>query len=217
MAKNDPKTSRGYRNKNPGNIDFNPANKWQGQVGRETTGSPPRFAVFETHEHGIRALAMLLTTYQDRHGLRTVAGIINRWAPPVENQTSAYAVAVSRALGNAPTDQIDLHDYETMRKLVEAIIRHELGGNPYDAATIAAGLKLAGLSPPALASGTVKAAASVGAAGVAAVAVVGPVLEAVGEALPDLAPLAEHSPAVGTTLVVLTAIYNVWRRLRRPA
>lgn len=144
----DPKNSRGYRNKNPGNIDWNPRNRWQGQVGIEITGSPPRFAVFEAHEYGIRALAALLTTYQDRHGLRSVRGIINRWAPPVENVTSAYVAAVARAVGVSPDEPVDLHDFETMRDMVAAIIAHELGGNPYDAATIDRGLRLAGLANP---------------------------------------------------------------------
>lgn len=144
----DPKNSRGYRNRNPGNIDWNRANKWQGQVGIELSGSPPRFAVFETHEYGIRALASLLTTYQDRHGLRTVRGIINRWAPPVENVTSAYVSAVARAVGVGADQAVDLHDQRTMRSMVVAIIHHELGGNPYDAATIDRGLRLAGLVNP---------------------------------------------------------------------
>ena len=96
---------------------------------------------------------------------------------------------MSAALGVDPDATINLQRYEAMRPTVEAIIRHELGGQPYAAATIDAGLKLSGLSVPPMASGTVKAAASVGAVGFAAVALVEPVLEAVGQSLPDLAPL----------------------------
>ncbi len=144
----DPKTTRGYRNKNPGNIDWNARNPWQGQVGIEATGNPPRFAVFESHEFGIRALAALLTTYYDRHGLNTVRKIINRWAPPNENATSEYVLAVSRFMQNQPDDVLDLHTYAHMRPLVEAIIKHELGGVPYTAAEIDRGLTLAGLAKP---------------------------------------------------------------------
>ena len=61
----DPKQSRGYRNCNPGNIDYNERNRWQGQVGIEARG---RFAVFSEHRWGIRAIAVLLITYQDRYG-----------------------------------------------------------------------------------------------------------------------------------------------------
>jgi hypothetical protein len=183
-----PRNSRGYRNRNPGNIDFNPANKWQGQVGRETTGSPPRFAVFETHEFGIRALAVLLTTYQDRHGLRTIAGIVNRWAPGSENNTGAYIAHVARLTGRAPDERLDLHRHEDMAPLVKAIITHELGGNPYDDATIDEGLRLAGLPRPvttlreAAATGTGHGAITVGAVASAA-ASAAPAIQAVG-ALP---------------------------------
>lgn len=205
----DPKASRGFRNRNPGNIDYNAANKWQGQVGKEATGTPPRFAVFESHEYGIRALAVLLTTYQDRHGLKTVAGIINRWAPPVENVTSAYVSAVAAAVGVRPSDQIDLHDYATMRELVTAIIKHELGGNPYDAATIDEGLRRAGLVKPVQ---TIAAAAQTGtgqgaltvAAAVAAAAPLAPVVSAMAS-LPQWTGVAL---VVAVAVVVLAVVLN---------
>ena len=141
--------SRGYRNKNPGNIDWSARNKWQGQVGIEPTGSPPRFAVFETHQHGIRALAVLLTTYQDRHNCRTIRQFIQRWAPGTENNTDAYVAQVARHMGRrGETDALDIHKYEDLRPLVEAIITHELGGNPYDGRTIDEGLRMAGVPRP---------------------------------------------------------------------
>jgi len=138
--------SRGYRNKNPGNIDFNPRNKWIGQVGIEPAGNPPRFAVFESHEYGIRAIAMLLQTYQDRHDLTTIRGIINRWAPNNENNTNSYIRFVDDFLPNhAADDRINVHKYADARLLVEAIIRKELGGNPYSDAVIDEGLRRAGV------------------------------------------------------------------------
>lgn len=200
----DPKQSRGYRNKNPGNIDWNERNKWQGQVGIEQTGNPPRFAVFESHEFGIRALAALLTTYQDRHGLRTVRGIIDRWAPPVENATSAYVDAVSDDMDVLRDEQIDVRTYAHMRPLVAAIIKHELGGMPYDAATIDAGLRLAGVPKPietmrdAAGTGTGSGALTVGAVASAAAA-----------AAPAVQALGGLSPWVGGLIVVLAAAGGV--------
>ena len=196
----DPKQSRGYRNKNPGNIDWNERNKWQGQVGIEQTGNPPRFAVFETHEYGIRALAALLTTYQDRHGLRTVRGIIDRWAPPVENVTSAYVDAVARAMDVGRDDQIDVHTYAHMRPLVAAIIKHELGGMPYDAATIDEGLRLAGVPKPIE---TLRDAAGTGTGGGAIT--VGAVASAAAAAAPAVQALGGLSPWVSGLIVVLAA------------
>jgi hypothetical protein len=147
----DPRLSRGYRNKNPGNIDYNERNKWQGQIGIEpapSATSRARFAVFESHEYGIRALAMLLITYQDRHGLNTVRKIINRWAPSNENNTSAYVSGVAGAMNVGPDEAIDLHKYEVLKPLTKAIITHELGGQPYTEMQIDEGLRRAGVPRP---------------------------------------------------------------------
>lgn len=229
----DPRQSRGFRNRNPGNIDWNERNKWQGQVGREETGNPPRFAVFQSHEYGIRALAMLLTTYQDRHGLRTIRGIINRWAPPVGDSngaapggqytqsTSGYVAHVARLTGRDADEALDLHRYGDLRPLVEAIITHELGGQPYDAATIDAGLRLAGVVAEGRAAvartGTARAAAGTAAAGVGAMAVV----EAVQAAAPHVGALAELADRLGpwtaALAIVAAAAWFVWQRSRRTA
>lgn len=147
---------RGVRNHNPGNIEW--GDPWQGlvpQPGRKD----PRFCQFTTPAYGIRALARTLITYQDKHGIRTVTAAINRWAPPVENDTSAYVRAVQAAVGG---DLVDMHDYQYLRPMVEAIIRHENGVGPlknentwYDSDTIDEGLRLAGVRPPGRDAGPV--------------------------------------------------------------
>lgn len=128
---------RGVRNNNPGNIEAGSAN-WQGQ-----TGSDGRFATFDTPEQGIRALARNLLTYQERHGLDTVHGIVNRWAPPGENNTTSYVAAVARAVGVGPADRLNLRDPQTLQRLAGAIIRHENGQNPYPDAVLRAGVDMA--------------------------------------------------------------------------
>lgn len=146
-------SSRGYRNRNPGNIDFNPRNNWQGQVGIESSGNPPRFAVFETHEFGIRALCALLTTYQTRHNLRTIAQMISRWAPPsgsvggrsYTQNTEGYIAHVERLTGFKRDQVLDMRRYDHAMPLVKAVITHELGGQPYDQAVIDKGLELYGV------------------------------------------------------------------------
>jgi len=222
----DPRQSRGYRNRNPGNIEHNPANKWQGLADPPLEppppgGGPPRFARFVSHEYGIRALAVLLITYQDRHGLCTIRGIISRWAPGAENDTEAYIAAVARRMDRHPRAMLDLHSYADLRPLVEAIIHHELGGMPYDRATIDAGLRLAGVvptGPGAVArTGTARAAAGTAAAGTAAVAVVQPLAEAAAQAAPALAALRELSPLVAVALILAVAGWFIWQRARRPA
>lgn len=123
--------TRGVRNKNPGNIDYNKANAWQGQLGLELGVPKPRFARFDMPENGIRALGKLLLTYQDKHKLRTVSAIINRWAPSGENDTVSYVRAVERLTRTKPGDTIDLRSYGVMEGFVKAIIHHENAGFEY--------------------------------------------------------------------------------------
>ncbi|MBW6400894.1 structural protein [Roseomonas sp. HJA6] len=221
----DPRQTRGYRNRNPGNLDHVPANRWQGLADPPIETVPPggraRFARFVSHEYGIRALAVLLTTYQDRHGLDTIRGIVSRWAPGVENDTEAYIAAVARRMDRHPRQALDLHRYEDLRPLVEAVIVHELGGNPYDRATIDAGLRLAGVVPAGRAAvaqtGTARAAAGTAAAGAAAVTVVQPALDAVSQAAPALSVLQTLAPWLAVAVIVAVAAWFIWQRARRAA
>lgn len=127
--------TRGLRNNNPGNIRRG-AN-WQGMAATQTDSA---FIQFLTPEYGIRAIAKLMQTYQ-KLGLQTIRQIINRWAPPTENNTDAYIAAVSRDMGIGP-DTVLLYA-ASLPRLITAIIRHENGVQPYDAATIVKGIQLA--------------------------------------------------------------------------
>lgn len=64
---------RGIRNNNPGNIDRNPANKWQGRMARDrmtvAQRAEKRFEVFASPAWGIRAICVLLISYQDKHDI----------------------------------------------------------------------------------------------------------------------------------------------------
>lgn len=137
------KRPRGIRNNNPGNIDYNPRNDWQGQVGIEVGVPKPRFARFDTPENGIRALGKLIRAYQNKHGLKTIEQIISRWAPSSENDSRAYAEAVAKAVGTTAHANINVNRVAILRPLVEAIIRHENGGNPYKNGEIDEGVRRA--------------------------------------------------------------------------
>jgi len=101
------------RDRNPGNIEYVPANKWQGLAEPPSDG---RFCRFTSHEFGIRALAALLVTYQDRHKLRTPRAIIERCAPKVENDTEAHVAVVARRIGVGPDEGTDLHRHDHPRR-----------------------------------------------------------------------------------------------------
>ena len=117
--------TRGVRNNNPGNIrQEGDQYDWQGEVGTDADG----FMIFDTPENGIRALNKVLDTYRDRHGLQTVRQIIGRYAPPTENDTDSYVTSVSKSLGIGPDQAIP---WDRKPELVNAIVRHENGGDPY--------------------------------------------------------------------------------------
>lgn len=183
---------RGIRNHNPGNIEFKKGVRWQGQAADQS--ADPRFVVFESPKWGIRAVARVLITYQDgrqaRDGSRidTVREIIARWAPAGENDTAGYARHVAALTEIGLDEQLDVYDFATMKALVKAIILHENGANPYPDATIEAGIRLAGLEPPArplLRSPDVAATTTAGAA-----AATGLIVDAVQQALPQAADTA---------------------------
>ncbi|NIX95285.1 structural protein P5 [Pseudomonas fulva] len=142
---------RGVRNNNPGNIDYNPRNAWQGQLGIEVGVAKPRFARFDHPENGIRALGKLLINYRGKDGMPGVGGkgidtvleTINRWAPSNENDTQAYASAVAKRIGVRPTDVINIKDPAVLRGMVVSIIIHENGSNPYSSAIINEGVRRA--------------------------------------------------------------------------
>lgn len=128
---------RGIRNNNPGNIRKT-GDKWAGLSAIQTDSD---FFQFTAPEFGIRAMTRTLRNYQTRYGLETVAEIISRWAPSNENNTQAYIASVAGNLGVNPYEPINVND--VMPELLQAIIYHENGQQPYDIAIINEGITLA--------------------------------------------------------------------------
>lgn len=130
-------TPRGIRNNNPGNIRHGSA-KWQGMAAQQTDAN---FVQFVSPEYGIRALSILIGNYYTKNGLNTVRKIISRYAPNTENNTEAYAQAVAKAIGVVPDTIINVNTHKVA--LVEAIIQHENGKQPYTIAQINNGVTMA--------------------------------------------------------------------------
>ena len=121
---------RSVRNNNPGNLIYVPTIKWLGQTGPED--GQGRFAKFATPQHGWRACAKQIMTYKERYGLNTIRKIIDRWAPPNENNTEMYIRRVATALNVSPDETISVQDFATMKELVQAIADVESGGYKWD-------------------------------------------------------------------------------------
>ena len=126
MADGTEKLPRGIRNKNPGNIKLGTA--WDGLADEQ---SDPVFCIFGEAVMGIRALMKILITYRFTHKKDTVDEIISRWAPPSENDTTAYIDFVCKRMGINPMDKLD-NSIEHYLPLVKSIIQMENGQQPYD-------------------------------------------------------------------------------------
>lgn len=123
------KAPRGIRNNNPGNIDF------RGQSGATLERPGGRFARFETAYDGLKALSRQLMRYFEGKTtgkpLQTLNDIISTWAPGNENNTGAYIAQLSKMMGVAPDAILNLKDPQIMSSLMNGIIHHENGRNPY--------------------------------------------------------------------------------------
>ncbi len=129
--------TRGYRNNNPLNMRHD-NDRWQGEVVPSQDGA---FKQFETMAWGYRAAFKLLHNYQKNNGCRILSDFINRWAPPSENNTSAYVSTVAKRAGLSDVSEIDTLKGDTMRAVVSAMSYVENGIEAKEA-DVAAGWEL---------------------------------------------------------------------------
>lgn len=112
-------------NNNPGNIrDGTFAQSLPGYV-----GSNKGFAVFDSVNSGFNALNNLLQNYWNK-GLRSVNDIINRWAPPNENNTGNYVNTVSNWLGVNPNDTLSFGNLPSLGQAIAKFEGFSGVGNP---------------------------------------------------------------------------------------
>jgi len=132
--------TKGVRNNNPGNIIATP--KWASWRGADDIDG--RFIVFKEPIFGIRALAKILYNYNKNYGINTITGIVNRWAPSVENNTSNYIGYMTAKTGYKANQVLDMtNDAEVMFKLVNAIIGFENSNYVYDAELVRKAIEMA--------------------------------------------------------------------------
>lgn len=115
-----------YKRNNPGNIRYNPAIQWKGQIGQEGG-----FVVFDSAQNGMRAMALLLSNYY-RSGFNTIERIVNRYAPATDgNDTNTYTKFLAKKTGINPTAPIPPTD---MPALATYMVQVEQGSYPGDSA-----------------------------------------------------------------------------------
>jgi hypothetical protein len=125
---------RGIRNNNPLNLEYH--------SGQGAVGSDGRFGVYGSMVAGVTAAERQLLRYQDRYGLTTMRAMINRWAPPGENNSSAYASFVARRMGVGLDDKVSLRDSRMAESMVRAMARAE-NGREIDGGAVSKGIAAA--------------------------------------------------------------------------
>lgn len=120
-------TPRGIRNNNPLNI--RKGNDWKGERPEQKDKA---FEEFTSMEYGIRAGFIILRKYiTGYNGLtqkfNTIEKMISRWAPTVENNTSAYISQVSKMTGIPANLKISFSQRSFMVAIVDAMIYVECG------------------------------------------------------------------------------------------
>jgi hypothetical protein len=129
--------TRGEKNNNPTNIRHVIGTTW---VGQSDTQTDDAFVQFTDPTYGIRACARILKSYQ-LEGLLTLSEIIDRWAPPNENNSLAYVTDVCNRCELEPDDPVN---YQTsMPGIIKGIVWHENGECIYTDAQIQQGISLA--------------------------------------------------------------------------
>lgn len=110
------------RNNNPGNL--------------RPSGASSGFRSFSSEQEGWDAMSNQLMMYFNGTSraagfkkLRTVNDIINKWAPPSENDTGSYVKEVASYMGVGANDEINLADPNVMARLRTAMARREGFGN----------------------------------------------------------------------------------------
>lgn len=116
-------TVRGIRNMNPGNIRL--GESWLGLRMKQTD---PDFCQFTSMTYGCRALLKLLRTYVEKRGCTTIRKVVERWAPPSENDTTSYVLSVAAACRRDADERLPVDvDPLIYLDLARAIARHECG------------------------------------------------------------------------------------------
>ena len=130
-----PNAPRGLRNNNPLNIRHN-KDTFQGEI----TGTDKAFKTFSCMPYGYRAAFVILHTYLLR-GENTIAKIVTRWAPPIENDTENYIAFVERHTGIPRHKELTTSDGADYILIMSAMSFMENGVNA-DISEIKAGFNL---------------------------------------------------------------------------
>ena len=115
---------------NPGNL-----RSW-GNTPTVQVGKIGRFARFNSDMEGLSAMAGNLLAYS-RRGVNTIQNIVSTWAPASDkNNVPAYIADVTKRMGVGANVGLNLRDPLVLESLMQAMIHHEQGKDPFNAKLI---------------------------------------------------------------------------------
>jgi hypothetical protein len=127
----------GLRLNNPFNIEHDGKTVWRGQSADQPD---PSFVKFDDAvAGGLRAGFRILLNYLKKD-IHTIPTILNRWAPPSENDTDAYVKDVCTRCDIPPAAVVSISDLPVV---APAMVHHEQGQDPFTAAQYQEALRLA--------------------------------------------------------------------------
>jgi len=91
-------------------------------------GQSTGFQQPSSYEEGIKNMDTQLGIYGQKHGIKTLRGVISRYAPSTENDTENYINFVSQRTGLKPDQEIDLSNPVVRHVISGPMILMEKGG-----------------------------------------------------------------------------------------
>lgn len=95
------------------------------------------FKVFREDVYGVRAAILIIITYRRKYNIKTVQRIIQRWAPPTENDTDAYIDFVVKKMpsGTTPFTEVTKDNlYDLLKAMAKIESNYTLSRETYDKA-----------------------------------------------------------------------------------
>lgn len=106
------------KNRNYLNIKKLNNDKWLGEIGSDVHDH----VIFEHPAYSIRAGAMILKNYEERHGINTIEGIVDRFCTGNKKE---YVAFLCKELDFKPRQKISIK--KNLHRLIPAMIKFETG------------------------------------------------------------------------------------------
>lgn len=97
-------------------------------MGLVAVSTDKAFCQFISMRWGLRAAVIILRKYMKEYKCDTIRKIINRWAPPSENDTEKYVDTVCQRTGYRADEKFKFTDETRLCSIIQAMSYVENGG-----------------------------------------------------------------------------------------